>query len=70
MTNTSCVCQVYLFFSAHLDNKQKSFVPKENLRHVTIRDFKNKKIHIYSFGKYSIELTYLHTHTFAEIILR
>ena len=26
--------------SAHSDNKQKSFVPKKNMRHVTIRDFK------------------------------
>ena len=33
LINTSCVCQVS-FFSAHLDNKQKSFVPKKNLRHV------------------------------------
>ena len=33
----------YLFL-AHLDNKQKSFVPKKNLRHVTIQDFKNQKI--------------------------
>ena len=32
------------FFSAYSDNKQKSFVPKKNLRHVTIRDFKNQKI--------------------------
>ena len=43
LINTSCVCQVS-FFSAHLDNKQKSFVPKKKLRHVTIRDFKNQKI--------------------------
>ena len=42
LTNTSCVCQVS--FSAHLDNKQKGFVPKKNLRRVTIRDFKNQKI--------------------------
>ena len=28
LTNTSCVCQVS-FFSAHLDNKQKSFFPKK-----------------------------------------
>jgi hypothetical protein len=25
-----------------LDNKQKSFVPKKNLRHVSIRDFKKQ----------------------------
>ena len=42
LTNTSCVCQVS-FFSVHLDNKQKNFVPKNNLWHVTIRDFKNQK---------------------------
>ena len=26
--DTSCLCQAF-FFSAHLDNKQKSFVPKK-----------------------------------------
>jgi hypothetical protein len=35
LTNTSFVCQVSFFVSAHLDNKQKSFSPKK-LRHVTI----------------------------------
>ena len=30
--------------SANSDNKQKSFVPKKKLRHVTIRDFKKQKI--------------------------
>ena len=30
-------------FSAHSDYKQKSFIPKKNIRHVSIRDFKNQK---------------------------
>ena len=34
-----------LKISAHLDNKQKCFVPKKNIRHVSIRDFKKKKNH-------------------------
>ena len=30
--------------SADSDNKQKSFIPKKNIRHVSIRDFKKSKI--------------------------
>ena len=30
--------------SAHSDNKQKSFIPKKNMRHVSIRDFEKQKI--------------------------
>ena len=40
LTNTSCVYQISFFFSSF---GQKSFVPKKNLRHVTIWDFKNQK---------------------------
>ena len=42
-THHAYVCQVS-FFSAHSDDKQKRFVPKKKLRHVTIQDFKNQKI--------------------------
>ena len=30
--------------SAHSDNNKKNFVPKKNMHHVTIRDFKKQKI--------------------------
>ena len=43
LTNTSCVCQVAII-SKRSNDKQKSFVPKKNMRHVTIRDFKKQKI--------------------------
>ena len=43
LTNTSCVCQVAVI-SKRSNDKQKSFVPKKNMRHVSIRDFKKQKI--------------------------
>ena len=42
LTNTSCVCQVAVI-SKRSNDKQKSFVPKKNMRHVSIRDFKKQK---------------------------
>ena len=41
--DTSCVCQVAVI-SKRSNDKQKSFVSKKNMRHVSIRDFKKQKI--------------------------